>query len=175
MDAAWWSSNSCEEVQVVLIVSIQKATRQVVLERWQLAPAGTLTPPSPDTVSNLQENALLPLEKQSSVSPDSAHCAQHIEISRTSNTVMGGPLYLPFKPVIGAMLREKATHHYFTLVMRSCFVALVISRGIILHLHSFCSYNISRFFDSFFRSTTTHSLLGLSPPSSTPASKSAAS
>ena len=101
MDATWWFANSCGDVRIVLVVSINKATRQVVLERWQLAPVGTLVPLSPETIFDLQEkNAPPPLEKQPFVSPDSAYCAQRIKICRTSNTVTGGPLRLPFQPVM---------------------------------------------------------------------------
>lgn len=100
-DAEWWFANSDGDVRVVLILSTSKATRKVVLERWQLAPIGTPIPLSPETVSKLQqENTQPPMEKQTIVSPESALCAQRMEISRATDTVTGGPLHLPFLPIM---------------------------------------------------------------------------
>lgn len=114
-DAAWWSSNSCGEVRIVLLVSIRKATREAALERWQLAPIGTQTPLSSATVAKLrEENAPPPLAKQASVSPDSAYCAQRIEINRATDTVNHGPLHLPFNPIMDSDALPEGGAFYFS-------------------------------------------------------------
>ena len=89
-DVKWWFNNSNGEVRIVLILSIKKRTRTVLLERWQLAP------PVPrgrmiTRQQNLQPMSLLTSQPAAQQMPCSL---QKITITPTSAS---GSLILPFE------------------------------------------------------------------------------
>lgn len=104
-DAKWWFRNSSGDVRIVLVVSIRR-TRQprIVLEKWQLAPAGTTNPMSPQQLQQLcAQNPLPPTTKQQP-STQQPFAAQTITL--TANAVDGAPLILPFQALMDRPPRQ---------------------------------------------------------------------
>lgn len=72
-DAQWWFTNSSGETRIVLVIGIPKISRTIIVEKWQLTPAG------PDSFQQ-------------------AYCAQEVNISVDDAGVVtaSAPLVIPF-------------------------------------------------------------------------------
>lgn len=94
-DAHWWFHNSLGQVRIVLVISICRRQRTVIIEKWQLAPPGT---PNPLTRNMLNQLAnIRPPLVQQPVSSQQPYPAREIQIDPVS--VQGAPLTLNFEAV----------------------------------------------------------------------------
>ncbi|OJJ41701.1 hypothetical protein ASPWEDRAFT_179408 [Aspergillus wentii DTO 134E9] len=97
-DACWWFHNSLGDVRIVLIVCINRRTRKILVEKWQLAPAGTPNPMTRNMRIQLSNPNQQPPLGQQPVASQQPYAAQEIEIN--SATVQGAPLILNFEAVL---------------------------------------------------------------------------
>ena len=80
-DARWWLENSGGDVRIVVIISINKAQKTLLIERWRAPLAQT----KPVTGAFNNPNTLIPTKMQ--------------EITISSNAVNGAPLVLGFQDI----------------------------------------------------------------------------
>jgi hypothetical protein len=96
-DAKWWFNNSNGDVRIVLILSIKKRTRTVLLEKWQLAPpvpqGGMMTHQMINTLHQRHPQPMPPLAPQPAAQR-MPYSLQEITITPTSAS---GSLILPFE------------------------------------------------------------------------------
>jgi hypothetical protein len=82
IDAAWWLTNSNSDVNIVIIISLQKAQSRIQIEKWELALPDPARPCTRSTSSNQQ-------------TPTKVH---EITID-PNNNVAGAPLVLEFQKI----------------------------------------------------------------------------
>ncbi|KAL5355504.1 hypothetical protein BJX96DRAFT_170736 [Aspergillus floccosus] len=65
-DATWWFQNSSGDTKIVLVISIKRATKQITIEKWQLAPSNLPRPVTRQAINQLrqQPNQMPPLGQQ---------------------------------------------------------------------------------------------------------------
>lgn len=98
-DSCWWFKNSGGATRIVLVIAIRKQTRKIIVQKWQLAPAGSPNPLTRSYIEQLrQNNAMPPLYLQPAVTQQ-AFCFQEVEISVTSQgiSVAGAPIVLEYQ------------------------------------------------------------------------------
>lgn len=98
-DSCWWFRNSCGTTRIVLLVAIRKQTRKILVQKWQLAPAGAPNPLTRSYIEQLrQSNASPPLYLQPSAYQQ-AYCFREVEISFTPQgiSVAGAPIVLEYE------------------------------------------------------------------------------
>jgi hypothetical protein len=89
-DARWWLSNSGGEVKTVLLLSIGRRARTMIIEKWE---DGPISGNRPNTRS-VTRAANTPNQP-----PQTPTAIQVITIDSTSNTVTGAPLTLEFRKI----------------------------------------------------------------------------
>lgn len=96
-DARWWFNNSDGDVRIVLILSIKKRGRTVLLEKWQLAPptatGGMVTRSAINSLRQQNPSPMPPLIQQPA-SQQTPYSLQEIKITPTSASES---LMLPFE------------------------------------------------------------------------------
>lgn len=94
-DATWWFQNSSADTRIVLLISIKSATKEIRIEKWQLAPPN-LPQGTRQAIAQLrqQPNQMPPLVQQQAGS-QVAFSIQEIVI--TPAAITGGPLVIPFQ------------------------------------------------------------------------------
>lgn len=100
-DATWWFENSSGDTRIVLLVSIKVNTKQILFEKWQLAPPSLPTPVTRQALHQLrqQQNLVPPLVRQQAMN-QTAFC--HQEVLVTPAAITGGPLVIPFMAMFNA-------------------------------------------------------------------------
>lgn len=94
-DTTWWFENSSGDTRIVLLISIKVNTKQILFEKWQLAPPNLPTPVTRQAIQQLrqQPNLMPPLVQQ----PPNAQIAYcHQEVMITPTRITGGPFVIPF-------------------------------------------------------------------------------
>ena len=82
-DANWWLRNSGGAVKIVLIISIKRATRELSLEKWMMAPPG----PNRRVTRSVGAQGVVPTK------------IQHIHIANGGTTTVGGSLVPRFEDI----------------------------------------------------------------------------
>jgi hypothetical protein len=86
-DAAWWLVNSSNDVKIVLIFSLGRSTKMIVLEKWECVPM----PARPATRAN-QNPAQNPLQV-----PTKVQTIEILETATNTFTISRAPLILSFE------------------------------------------------------------------------------
>lgn len=96
-DADWWFTNSNGAIRIVLLFSIRKASKRVVVEKWQLAPPGTAAPLTTNAINLLRQQQPTPMPPlvQQPAAMQLPYAAQEITIE--TNQIRGSPLIIPFQ------------------------------------------------------------------------------
>ncbi|PYH35920.1 uncharacterized protein BO87DRAFT_374932 [Aspergillus neoniger CBS 115656] len=96
-DATWWFQNSSGDTRIVLIVSIKSRSREVRLEKWQLAPPNIGRPGTTrQLIDQLrQQPDQMPPLVQQPANMQLAFSIQEVVITPTS--IIGQPLVIPFR------------------------------------------------------------------------------
>ncbi|KAF9893089.1 hypothetical protein FE257_012500 [Aspergillus nanangensis] len=95
-DARWWFENSMGETRIVLVISINRTRRSIIIQKWQLAPPAT---PSPLTRSRINQIRTQPPPRvQQAVNLQQPYVAQEVDISPAG--ISGSPLVLDFHAVL---------------------------------------------------------------------------
>lgn len=97
-DALWWFAKSQGDTRMVLITSVRRATRTILMEVWQLASPGMprITRSIIDQFRSNNPLPMPPMVRQPAVSQQ-AYCIKELIITPT--TVVGAPLILPFQAI----------------------------------------------------------------------------
>ena len=96
-DVQWWFQNSNGDVQIVLVLSINKSQRTALLQKWQLAPVNTPQPMTRAVLNRLRRQVPPPMPPLLQQMPRSQQPYIRQEIQMTQTTMTGGPLVLPFE------------------------------------------------------------------------------
>ena len=95
-DATWWFQNSSGDTRIVLLISIKRSTKQITIEKWQLAPPNLPRPLTRQAIAQLrqQPDQMPPLVQQQ---PSNQFALSIQEIVIMPTAITGGPLVIPFQ------------------------------------------------------------------------------
>lgn len=89
-DARWWLSNSGGEVKTVLLLSLGRTARTIIIEKWENGPIPANMPRT-RSVTRAANALNPPLQTPTPI--------QEITVDSTSNTVTGAPLTVEFRKI----------------------------------------------------------------------------
>lgn len=95
-DADWWFNNSNGAVRIVLVISVNKTRKELIVEKWQLLPPLSANPTDLAALDQIRQElpAPLPPRLHQPAATQPSYDAQVIKI--TANNITGAPLVLPF-------------------------------------------------------------------------------
>ena len=95
-DANWWFNHSNGAVRIVLVISVNKARKEPIVEKWQLLPPFSPNPITSAALDQIRQElpAPMPPRLHQPAATQQSYDAQVIKI--TANNITGAPLVLPF-------------------------------------------------------------------------------
>ena len=103
-DSCWWFKNSGGATRIVLVIAIRNQPQKIIVQKWQLAPAGSPNPLTRAYIEQLRHNnAMAPLYLQPAATQQ-AFCFQEVGISVTPQgiSVAGAPIVLQYQALFDA-------------------------------------------------------------------------
>ena len=97
-EACWWFRNSSGATRIVIVITIRTQTREILVQKWQLAPADS--PPLTEAyLDDLRRTTTIPPLNPQPVDTQDAFCSQEIGIKVTPQrvSVTGAPMLLQFE------------------------------------------------------------------------------
>lgn len=95
-DANWWFNYSNGLVRIVLVISVNKVLKELIIEKWQLLPPFSPNPITRAALNQIRQQlpAPMPPRVHQPAATQRSYDAQVIKI--TANNITGAPLVLPF-------------------------------------------------------------------------------